>query len=93
MSRRTGLPYLIQPAPEENIPFTYRPKLNKMPRFELSSKKSFINEIKTYKVRHEETDEALVKGIKDCDPERGGNINLQENSSVSLLFSNQIQKM
>lgn len=50
---------------------------------------TFLN---TYKVRHEEADEALVKGIKDRDPERGGNINLQGNSSVSLVFSNKTQK-
>lgn len=32
----------------------------------------------TYKIRHEETHQALIKRIEDCDPEHGRNINLQQ---------------
>lgn len=39
----------------------------------------------TYKVRHKEAHNALVKSIQDCDPEHVGNIDLQTNRTPLVM--------
>lgn len=40
----------------------------------------------TYKIRHEETHQALIKSIKDCDPEHGRNITLQQKGHFPVSY-------